>query len=195
MAARNQQSITDSIPIKEGAIFGAASFVVGYVITLIIVAATEADDFTEDLIESAGWIYYNAQLADLEISITGDDAGFGAVLDGTTINYLTDDELFGEEITLETPEIVYHLIPVVALVLFGFALARYVGARTPQDGAVAGATLSVGVIPLAILGTFVFSIEEDGFGLAPVLSDSIIFVGILFPLFFGALGGVLSTRL
>lgn len=194
MAARNQQGITDQLPLKEGAIFGIGSFLVGYVATLIVVAITEADDLTEDLIEGAGWIYYNAQFADVEISVTADNPGFGALIDGTTFNYLTDDQIFGESFSLETPAIVYHLLPILALVLFGFLLARYVGARTTQDGAIAGATLAVGVLPLAILGSFVFVLEEDGVELAPVLSDSIILVGILFPLVFGAIGGALSTR-
>jgi hypothetical protein len=194
MAARNQQSMTDQLPLKEGAIFGVASFVAGYVATLIIVALTEADDLTSDLIEASGWIYYNAQFADVEISVTADDPGFGALLDGTTFNYVTDDEIFGEQAALETPSIIYHLLPILALILLGFLLARYVNAQTTQGGAVAGATLPLGVLPLAILGSFVFAIEEDGVELAPVLSESIILVGILFPLIFGAFGGALSTR-
>jgi len=194
MAARNQQGITDKLPLKGGAIFGATSFLVGYVITLIVVAITEADDLTDDLIQGAGWIYYNAQFADIELSVTADNPGFGALIDETTFNYVTDDQIFGQSFSLETPAIVYHLLPILALVLFGFLLASYVGARTTQDGAIAGATLAVGVLPLAILGSFLFVIEEDGVQLAPVLSDSIILVGILFPLVFGAIGGALSTR-
>lgn len=194
MAVQNQQGATNSLPLKKGAIYGAGSFVAGYIITLALVAITESGEFTEDLIETSGWLYYNAQFADLEISVTSDDAGFAALFDGTTFNYLTDNEIFGESISMATPSIVYHLIPVIALVVFGFILAQAVSARTPRDGAIAGATICLGVLPLTILGTFVFSIQEDGFELAPVLGDSVIFVGILFPLVFGAIGGALRTQ-
>lgn len=194
MVARSQQGLTDSLPLKLGAIYGAGSFVAGYIVTLAIVMITESGEFTDDLIEFSGWLYYNAQFANVEISVTGDDAGFAALLDGSTFNYLTDNEIFSEPISMATPSIVYHLIPVVALVFFGFILAQKVGVRTPRDGAIAGATLCLGVLPLALLGTFIFSIQEDSLELAPILSDSLIFVGILFPLVFGAIGGALSTR-
>lgn len=194
MAMKDQQNLTDGLPVKEGAIFGAGSFVAGYVLTLIVVLVAETDEFTDDIVEASGWVYYNAQLADVEISVTGDDAGFGSFFEGTTFNYVTDDEIFGEAVSLEAPSIVYHLIPIVALVLFGFAIARYVDARTTQDAALAGSALAIGVVPLTILGTFIFTMEEGGIEVAPILIDSIVLVGIVFPVIFGAIGGVLSTR-
>lgn len=194
MAINDQQSVVDRLPIKEGAIFGAASFVTGYLVTLLVVAIAETDDFTDDLLEASGWLYYNAQLADVEISVTGDDAGFGGIFDGMTFNYVTDDEIFGEPFSLEAPSIIYHLIPIIALVLFGFALARYVDARTTQDAALAGSTLAIGAVPLTIVGTVVFTMEEDGIELAPIFMESLVLVGILFPVIFGAIGGILSTR-
>lgn len=194
MATQNRQDLTDSLPLVQGAMFGAASFLAGYIVTLVIVAATEAEDLTEDLVEAAGFIYYNAQLADIEVAITG-DAGFGALLDGTTFNYVTDDQVLGEVFGLETPSIVYHAVPVLILVVFGFLLARRVNARTVQEGALAGGSLVLGVVPLTLVGTFLFSLEDGGVELAPILTDSLLFVGLLFPLVFGVLGGVLSTQL
>ena len=197
MATQTDRDITDRLPLKQGAVFGAASFLVGYIITLVVVAAAEADDFTDDLIESAGWIYYNAQLADVEISVTesDDDLGFGAFLDGTTINYVTDSQAFDEGFTLEMPSVVYHLIPILSWVLFGFLLARYVGVQTTQDGALTGGTIILGSVPLTLIGVFLFSAESDGLEASPVLSDSVLLVGLLFPLIFGAIGGAISAQL
>ncbi len=197
MTTQTDKGIADRLPLKKGAVFGAASFLVSYIITLVVVAAAEANDLTDNLIEGAGWIYYNAQLADVEISITesDDDLGFGALFDGTTINYVTDNQVFGEGFTLEMPSVVYHLIPILSLVLFGFLLARYVGVQTTQDGALAGGTIILGSVPLTLIGVFLFSVEEDGSELSPVLSDSVLFVGVLFPLIFGAIGGAISAQL
>lgn len=195
--ARNQQQLTERLPLRAGAIFGAATFVAGYLVTLAMVALTETDEFTSDLVQSSGWLFYNAQLADVEMSVTstGDDAGFGAMLDGLSFNYVTDSTILGESVGLQLPSVVYHLVPILCLGVAGFALARYVGSRTTQDGAIAGGMLLVGTLPLSIVGTFVFTLAEDGVELSPVLTESLLFVGILFPLFFGAVGGVLSTRL
>jgi len=196
MATQTDQDIVDRLPLKQGAGFGALSFLVGYITTLGIVAAVEDDEFTDDIIELSGIIYYNAQLADAEISVTGtdDDIGFGILFEGTTINYVTDEQILGEEL-LEMPSVVYHLIPILSLILFGFLLARYVGAQTTQEGALAGGTVVLGVVPLTLIGVVLFTFEEESAELAPALSDSILFVGVLFPLIFGAIGGALSARL
>ena len=195
--AQNQQQITDRLPLRAGAVAGAASFVGGYLITMAMVALSETGELTSDLIQASGWLYYNAQLADVELSVTstGDSSGFGALFDGITFNYVTDGSVFGESFSLQLPSVLYHLVPILCLGIAGFALARYVGSHTTQDGAIAGATILAGTLPLSLLGTFLFTLEEDGTAIAPALTESILFVGIFFPLFFGALGGALSSRL
>jgi len=177
MAARSQQSSGLDPRLQFGAIFGVASFVVGYITTLVVVALGED---TDDLIEQAGWVYYNAQFADVEV-----DAGglFGVELE-QEFNLLTDNGL-------DVPSIVYHLIPVVVLIAAGFVLARRVGARKPQEGALAGAALALGTVVMAVIGTFVFSAQET----SPVFVESLLLVGIVFPGVFGAVGGALSAIL
>jgi len=195
MVAHRRNRGTDGPPLKEGAIFGLGSFVVGYVLTLIVVAVGESGDWSEDLIESAGWIYYNAQFADLTVA-----ADAGGASRSTSFNYLTDDTLFGNSVeSLDVPIIIYHLLPIIVLIGAGFALARYVDAREASDGAVAGGTLALGTVVPALLGTILFSVEEGFFvgsvEVSPALVDGLLFVGILFPVVFGAIGGVISTEL
>jgi hypothetical protein len=185
----------DGPPLKEGALFGFASFLVGYILTLIVVAVGEADDFSEDLIEAAGWIYYNAQFADLEFTTSA-----GEETRSTTFNYLTDDTLFdGSVESMDVPTVIYHLIPVIVLIGAGLLLARYVDARELSDGALAGGTLVLGTVVPALLGTVLFSVEEGFFGgsleVSPALVDGLLFVGVLFPAVFGAIGGVIGSRL
>lgn len=193
MATQTDRGITDRLPLKKGAVFGAASFLVSYILTLIIIAAAEANDFTDDLIEAAGWVYYNAQLADVKIRSVPESNDDAIIVFDGTINYVTDNQVLGS--TLEMPSVVYQLIPILSLLLFGFLLARYVGVQTTQDGALAGGTVILGSVPLTLIGVSLFSSEFDGVELSPVLLESILFVGVLFPLIFGAIGGAISAQL
>ena len=201
MSAQSESTIIDEVPFKQGAIAGAVSFIVGYIVTLGVVALTEADDLTQDLIESGGWIYYNAQFADVELTFGGAggneslEAAFQAAFSGTSFNYVTDGSILGQEFALETPAIVYHLVPVAVLVVSGFLVARDIRAQTTQEGALAGGAVVVGTLPPSLLGVFIFTTVEEGAEIGPILSDSLLFVGILFPLVFGTIGGALSTRI
>ena len=170
MAARGQQSSGLDPRLTSGAVFGVASFLVGYLTTLVVVAVGEDVD---DLIEGAGFVYYNAQFADVESELI-------------EFNYLTDSDFEG---FLEVSSIIYHLIPILVLTAAGFVLARRVGAREPPEGALAGAALVVGTVVLALLGTFVF----DAQNVSPVPVEGLLLVGVVFPGVFGAIGGVLST--
>ena len=185
----------DGPPLKEGVVFGAASFVVGYLLTGLVVFLGESDELTENLFESAGWLYYNSQFADLTVT----SAFLGAAA-SPTFNYLTDGTLFGNSLdVLEVPGVIYHLIPVVVLVGAGFLLAGYADARSLGDGALAGGSLVAGTLVLALVGTVLFSVEQSQFGVSleasPALVQGTLLVGILYPAVFGALGGMLSAEL
>lgn len=175
------------LPLKQGAVYGALSFVVGYLITAVVIVIGETEEFTEDMLETTGWIYYNAQFADIETTVDGGELG---ALAETSFNTLTDDQIFG----LDVPSVVYHLIPVAVLVATGYVLATEVNAQEITDGAVAGATLSLGTTVLAVVGTFLFTINEQSLSISPVLIDSVLLVGVVFPVVFGAIGGAISTE-
>ncbi|WP_436935261.1 transporter [Halovenus marina] len=176
MARRQQTQGTDEIPYVQGAIYGAVAFVIGYLITLVVVSTQEAEALTEELVEASGWLYYNAQFVDVEAA-------------GSTFNYLSSDL-----VQLEAPTILYRLIPVVVLLGAGFALANQVNVREPQEGALAGATIALGTVVLAIVGTFVFEISQGGSSAGPPLVNSVLLVGLVFPAVLGGLGGVLATQ-
>jgi len=190
MAARTQRSSGQQSPFLTGAIGGAVSFVVGYILTLLVVLAVETDEFTDDLIESAGFLYYNAQFVAVEFSADGGGDGFGGLID-QEFNYLTDGE-FND--ALEAPSILYHLIPIVVLFAGGYAVARYVDASDIKEGAIAGASMVLGTVVLALLGTFLFSLGDDGTTTSPVLVEGVLLAGVVFPGVLGALGGAVSAR-
>lgn len=201
MPTQEEQNITGDVPVRQGAVAGVASFLAGYTVTLCIVALTEVDDLTQDLLESSGIIYYNAQLADAEFTRdrggSGLKEGFVEAFSGASINFVNDDTLVSLNagtVTVETPSIVYYLVPILALVISGFLLARYVSAQTTQEGVLAGGTIVLGTLPLSLLGVFTFTIGQGGVELSPILSDSLVFVGILFPLIFGVIGGIIGSK-
>ncbi len=191
MEVIQDQSEMAGLPLKQGAVYGALSFVVGYLITAVVIVIGETEEFTEDMLEATGWIYYNAQFADIETTVDG-GGGLGALAE-TSFNYLTDDQIFGQAVGLDVPSVVYHLIPVAVLVAMGYVVAIKVNAQEITDGAVAGGTLSLGTTVLAVVGTFLFTISEQGLSISPVLIDSVLLVGVVFPVVFGAIGGAIST--
>jgi hypothetical protein len=172
-----------------GAIGGAVSFVVGYLLTLLVVAVIEAEDSSENLAEFAGHLYYNAQFVAVESSVDGGGVGFGAQM--SEVNYLTDG---GASQTFDAPVILYHLIPVLVLFVGGYAIARSADARELQEGAIAGATVALGAVVLALVGTFVFSFNSGGVTTSPVLVEGVLLAGIVFPGLLGAAGGAVSTQ-
>ena len=175
----------NGLPFVQGAIFGALSFVGGYLVTMVLVLAVEAEEIADELIEVSGWLYYNAQFVDIEQSAGGETQ---------SANYVTSDV-----VALELPSLVYHLIPVVALLLAGIVVARRAGAADVTEGAMAGATLVAGVAVLAVLGSFLFTITESTFGVSVEtglpLVESLIFVGIGYPAIVGGIGGAVGTQL
>jgi len=169
----------DDLPLVKGALYGAGSYVLGYVVFLALVLGVESD-FSQDIedpIEITGWFYHNAQFVDVELP------------NSETINYLNND--FVTE-ALTVPTILYRAVPVVLLVGAGYLLVKNLAVRTQAAGAKAGATIAVGVAILTIIGTFVFSVSEGGESAQPQLVTSVLIMGVIYPVVFGAIGGYLG---
>jgi hypothetical protein len=179
MVAYRRQQGMEKPPFVQGALFGAASFVVGYIVTLLLVVATE--DSSDNLMEVVGFVYYNAQFTDVVAS------------GGVSFNYVTGSGLMGA--SMELPSVVYHVVPILVLVAAGFLVAQQANAIEPVDGVKAGATLALGAVVLALLGTFLFKISQGGSSASPDLMTGVLLVGLAYPAIFGSLGGFLSTQL
>lgn len=170
----------NGISIGSGAAYGAGAFVASYLLTLVLVVVGEdVDALDQDLLDAVGWIFYNSQFVDVTAEAAGESISF---------NLLSDGGLFGA--ALELPSIVYRLVPILVLVGAGFFIAKQVGARTTQEGAMAGASIAIGYFTLALLGTFVFSVSEGGASIGPDLVTGALIAGIAYPAIFGAIGGI-----
>ncbi|MEF8812510.1 MAG: hypothetical protein V5A55_01655 [Halovenus sp.] len=170
MSAEPPDHGRDRHPAVRGAVYGAGAFVSGYLVTLLLVVVEGVE---QERIEFAGWLYYNAQFVDVEFGETG-----------LAVNYVRTE--WGAAV----PALVYHLVPAVVLLATGFLLASRVGASGTAEGAATGASIVVGTVILAGLGTVLFSTG----GGTPDLPTGILFAGILSPGVFGAVGGALGTQ-
>ncbi len=199
MSLRSQSSSSLEVPFVTGAVAGTLSVLTGYLLTLVMVAIAESESIFDDLLASAGWVYYNAQFVNAELVVERDeDAGaledFFAGLAEHEFNLVTGDGPTAELVDLTVPALVYHLIPVVAFLVAGFVVARRVGAVDGVQGAVAGATLVLGAVVVVLLGAFLFTVSDNGASISPVLLDSLVLAGVAYPGLLGALGGFLSTQ-
>lgn len=177
---------TDSRPYVESAVAGVAAWLVGYVFTYLLIATDieqsplnrlveffEGDSATYELV---GWVFYNAHLVDISyegISIFTPPRSFVGGEEGFTV--------------------LLYLIPPALLLIAGLAIGRYRGVTKPNGGAVTGALVTPGYLILSTVGVFLFSVSVGGASGAPDLVPAIALAGLVYPVVFGALGGVLAA--
>lgn len=193
-------SQASSQPIKEGfsplggAIYGVVSFITVFIITtgyfiyrISNAAGTEFD--LEDAFpvpEFVGYPFYNSHRVNTPIEFNAGGFGSQTVADGyfDLINQLT---------AVGAPEfnpLVFNAIPAAVLFLTGYVIAGRAGSSlSAESSAAAGASVAVGYLPLFVLGTFVFSVDDPEIVAGPELGLGLLFFGALFTVGFGGLGG------
>lgn len=171
--------------------FGVVSYLLGYAVAYLFVAVEDHPLFdTIPAVDATGFMFYNMHLANVN---TRGDRAVGsehllsalAARDGLTV-----------------PEPVWYLVPIGLLTAAGYLLVarRSVAEGSTGEAAALGATVSVGYLPMALLGSSVFSSERtDVVGntlttTQPEFGAAVVVVGVLFPAVFGALGGVVRGR-
>lgn len=185
MASTSHAANDRSFPWTYGAIGGVGAYVLSYLLTFFLWSTTEFPatvggairGFVTDQVPDwvfSGWLLYNAHFVDIAVEV-----GIGR----SRWNFI-------DFVDQSSTDILYIVIPGVLLVA-GVALARAVGARDAPSGALAGASVIVGYLPLAIIGTFVFTAN----GNAPVLLQATLLAGIVYPVVVGAVGGGVAAEL
>lgn len=176
--------------LATGAAAGAIAYVLGYLFAYLTQGSQVedqlaglnllADLFGSDPIptwQGVGWLFYNGHFVNTEITLP-----IGGV---RTVNLIAEAD--GGSLTL------LYIIPPVLLGLAGVAAARYAGASDLAAGAQSGALVGVGYLPLAIGGAFLFRYGDGA--VAPDLVTAVLLAGAVYPVAFGALGGVLGAVL
>lgn len=182
MSTQQQQRGQTSVPLQQGALYGAGAFVAGYVVTYLLMMIEVSTDTVDSTFEFAGWLFFNAQF----VRIEGNGPGTFDVL---AILAAADE--------IGLPSLLFTAV--VALVVFaaGYLLARsfHYPDMTADEGTVYGASIVVGYLPLAFLGALLFEASESGVpGGTPDIFAAVLLAGIVFPAIVGALGGYYAVR-
>lgn len=164
-----------------------------------IFSGSEISSFT-----GAGWVYTNAHLSDLTLSVlTSAETVTGS------INLLTDNEMrlsaSGSAPSLSwggtsLPEPLYFLVPAIVLAGAGYAFVKQTPVHPAQTTTKHGAAVVAGYLPIVVLSTIIFtetrsiSAIEQSMTLEPNLLTALLLAGFLWPLLFGAIGGYLWFR-
>jgi len=186
------QSLGEKLPVVEGAVAGGAAYVVGLLLTFLLLTVDGEVDLgaSEQVgtLDEVGWFFYSAHFANIETSLTV--AGESRT---------SSDNLVSEAST-QLPEVVFYLVPILVLIALGYVVASTLGAWNPSvaDCAASGAAVVVGYLPLSLVGVFLFTASTSNAGgeasVGPDLLTSVLLVGLLFPLLFGAAGGALYSQ-
>jgi len=188
------QSLTDKLPLVEGAAGGAAAYLVGLILTFLLLTLDGEYEFGGSPIldvgtlDQVGWFFYSSHFANIEFS----GSVFGQT-GSSTGNVVSNT-------ATQLPEPVFYLVPIVLLVAVSYGVVATLDLwdPSPADCAQAGMTVVVGYLPLAVVGIFLFSasggVEGAEASVGPELATSVLLVGLLFPLLFGAIGGVIYSQ-
>ena len=177
----------DRPPLVLGAVVGVGAWILGYVLLFVVVGPEVQDSVAQRFIEAVegepatyqmvGWVFYNAHFVD---TVIVGIPGFG----DQTANAISADDGFSQ---------LLYLVPVGLLVTAGLGLARSQAVSEVRDGLLVGATVLPGYLLLSALGLVLFEVAIGPATGRPAQLEAIVLAGIVYPLVFGALGGVLGA--
>jgi hypothetical protein len=179
-----QQQTQSTLPLQQGALYGALAFVVGYALSYayLLVAGSDfldSDIVSENMLQLVGWVFFNAQFVRIE-------------LDQTPATFDLLGQLASTEV-LQLPALLLTVLLAVLLIAAGYRVADAVSSpqTTVDQGTVFGATIVTGYLPLVFFGALLF--EASSVGGRPDVFGGVLLAGILFPALLGALGGHLAV--
>lgn len=175
------------VPILRGAVAGAVAWILGYLVTYLVaidrVQGNWQAEWLQFVAEDAsdwkivGWLFYNAHNADIRFPSVGiftvENQNFVAADDGSLW--------------------LLYLVPPLLLLVAGAVITASSEdvLRSSTDAAIAGATVTVSYLVLAIVCLFVFGVTVGEGVIRPDVIPAVLLAGIVYPLVFGATGGVI----
>jgi len=182
-------SVTDRITARTaglGAVAGVAAYALGYLVAYVsesgsIEEQLQVFNVVTELLggdpipawQAVGWLFYNAHFVETSIP---------AFAGTRTINLLSEGSA------------AFYLLPPLALVAAGFAVAFLADAGEPATGGAAGALVTLGYLPFAAGGVAAFSYAVGDGAIAPDAIAAIGVAGVVYPAVFGAIGGAIGSR-
>ena len=85
-----------------------------------------------------------------------------------------------------------YLVPPVVLVVTGYVLASNANVTGTSQAAIAGALVAVGYAVLVVLLALVVPHDAGRAALSVDVTSALVFAGVVYPVVFGAIGGVVA---
>jgi hypothetical protein len=181
-ASDRERSLVDPRTVGLGAVLGVGAYLLGYLVVHLTAARAYRESLAGRLLELltgepnawklVGWTLYDAHFVHSTVPLP-----FGG---RETVS------LVGQVDAVPTA---LYVLPVVLLLVAGAAAALLASRNGPRRGAVAGASVVAGYLPLAVAGAFVFAIEVGEGRAGPTLATAALLAGLVYPLVFGTVGG------
>lgn len=167
---------------------GVGAWLLGYLLVYVLHGSRIRNSFGTDVLEIftgdpvtwklAGWLFYNAHNVAVQVpGILGIGSG--------TVNFVARAD--------EPGMTVLFFVPPVLLILAGVVTA-WDTAEDPTTAARNGGAVALGYLPLSLAGVFLFAVGGDD-SAGPILVTGVLLAGLVYPLIFGAVGGVVGGHL
>ncbi|MGQ4554851.1 transporter [Halobellus sp. GM3] len=175
----------DGRTLGVAAALGGLAYLLSYAITYAATGQQISNSLAARVLEIAtgdpgtwqivGWVFYNAHFVTAEIP---------GLFGSTAVNLVGRGDTFSPAL---------FALPPVVLALAGALVAVATRPATPLSGAIGGAAVTLGYLPLAVGGAFVFTLSVGDATAGPTLATAILLAGLVYPLVFGALGGAVGS--
>ena len=166
---------------------GMAAWVVGYLVVYLLNASEIENSLGSGVLEAltnenvtwklVGWIFYNAH--NVAVKIPG---FFGQ----SAQNFVAGSE--------EAALTALFVLPPVLLLAAGVVVA-WNTAADPTSAARNGAAVVLGYLPLSVIGAVLFAVSVGDATAGPNLLTAVLLAGLVYPLLFGAVGGLVGGHL
>ncbi|WIV66209.1 hypothetical protein [Natrialbaceae archaeon AArc-T1-2] len=175
------------LPFVQGVIGGVTAWLVGYVLTYLIVAGEIRESPLQRVLEAlegepatyemVGWVFYNVHFVETvfrDVPLLGSYA----------TSYVGGEDGF---------TVALYAVPPATLLAAGLALATYRRVRTATEGALVGLTVVPGYLLASIVGVFLFEVTVGPASGAPEMIPAIAIAGIAYPAVFAGGGGAVAA--
>ena len=166
---------------------GIAAWVVGYLVVYLLNASEIENSLGSGVLEAltnenvtwklVGWLFYNAH------NVTIKTPGF---FGQSAQNFVAGSE--------EAALTALFVLPPVLLLAAGVVVA-WNTAADPTSAARNGAAVVLGYLPLSIAGAVLFAVSVGDATAGPDLVTAVLLAGLVYPLVFGAVGGLIGGHL
>lgn len=174
-----------------GAGSGIVAYVLGYVFTYALSVSVVQESAIAQLADAfgdggaawkmVGWVFYNAHGATTTLNV--DVPIFGGT---SAVNFIAQSDALSP---------LLYVIPPALLVVAGLAAARMAGSTDLSDALRVGPAVTLGYLPLVLIGAIIFTISVGDSVAKPTLVTTLGLAGIVYPAVFGTVGAAIGTTL